>query len=138
MWLGAAHRLRRLYGAVQLGLRGWTAPSLEDHNLQIVNGNDHDENGRPILHAFSFSRRLSLRNYLVRARLTAKFSPNHYGTVRYDLNYDAETGLLDVTADNSFYFVGFLSFSPDVELNLWDDIVGGFKWIGNFRTVADA
>jgi hypothetical protein len=48
-------------------------------------------------------------------------------------NYDADAGLLNVTADNDLCFVGLLCFSPDVELNLRDDLIGGFKWPRNSR-----
>ena len=69
---------------------------------------------------------------MIRVHYKKKLFENSYGTVNYDLNFDKDTGIMDVIAENWFYFAGFWSFRPGVGLNLSDDIVGGVQRMGNF------
>jgi hypothetical protein len=73
---------------------------------------------------------------MVRAHYGKKLSQNTFGTIQYDVNYDKDSGMVDVTGNNGFYFAGFWSFNPGVVLNLSGDILGGVQRMGNFRYAA--
>jgi hypothetical protein len=49
------------------------------------------------------------------------------------VNYNKDSGIVDVIANNGFYFAGFWLFNLGVVLNLSDNILSGVQRMGNFR-----
>ena len=44
---------------------------------------------------------------MIRVHYKKKLFENSYGTVNYDLNFDKDTKIIDVIAENWFYFARF-------------------------------
>ena len=70
---------------------------------------------------------------MICAHYRKKLSKNSYRIVNYNLNFNKDTRMIDVIAQNGFYLAGFWLFRLGIELNLSDDIVGGVQRMGISR-----